>query len=100
MNLIFVEDQWLKWSKMPKLVRHMQCSVYLYINVRMIYSWTYTCFVGWYQGLVDGKVGVFPKNYIRAIGPCNFKKIRSKEIEVLITTYHFDDQAISFYAFM
>ncbi|KAF8385624.1 mlk-1 [Pristionchus pacificus] len=37
---------------------------------------------GWYQGLVDGKVGVFPKNYIRAIGRCNFKNIRASEIEL------------------
>ncbi|GMS80043.1 hypothetical protein PENTCL1PPCAC_2218, partial [Pristionchus entomophagus] len=37
---------------------------------------------GWYQGLVDGKVGVFPKNYIRAIGPCNFKKINASEIKI------------------
>ncbi|GMT10616.1 hypothetical protein PFISCL1PPCAC_1913, partial [Pristionchus fissidentatus] len=36
---------------------------------------------GWYQGLVDGKVGVFPKNYIRAIGPCNFQKIIPDEIK-------------------
>ncbi|GMR59072.1 hypothetical protein PMAYCL1PPCAC_29267, partial [Pristionchus mayeri] len=38
---------------------------------------------GWYQGLVDGKVGVFPKNYIRAIGPCNFKKIAADDIQIL-----------------